>query len=247
MCRLEQYRVKTVLYRSLLHYTDELRTALEKAKVAPDSGSASSRTGLVDYGSSTDGREEDEGPLTQPPQTKEELCQTLFRLIRLFDDILLQEYAKGHNTFEHVTRTETSSRWPLLSADDTPSEHIRNVPSSPDVEKDSNDHKESYNLACDFCGADIFQSFFECRRCRADDAEEVQIGDGLLVCPTCYVEGRTCSCDDMEPRQCRPFDVLLQDRNEAASVLARVPLPLKNFDVVALPLKEKYVMPTSPW
>ncbi|RPD80033.1 hypothetical protein L226DRAFT_454024 [Lentinus tigrinus ALCF2SS1-7] len=206
VCRLEQYRVKTVLYRSLLHYTDQLRSALEEGSSAPDASGTSSRTGL-----------------------------TLLRLVRLFDDVLYQEYAQSHDDFEHITRSEASSRW-SLSANDTPRKLVRIVPPSPTVEKDRSDDKGSCNLACDFCGADIFQSFFECRQCRADGAVELQIGDGLLVCPACYVEGRTCSCDEMEPRQCRPFDVLLHDRNEAASVLARGPLAPSTSGKSAYPL-----------
>ncbi|TFK88097.1 hypothetical protein K466DRAFT_87058 [Polyporus arcularius HHB13444] len=237
VCRPEQYRVKTVLYRSLLHYADELRSALGEGAKASNK---SARSGLVEYGSSIDSHEDDENPFVQPPQTNEQLAIELWRLVHLFDDVLKQEHASCHDKLEHITRSETSSRW-SLSANDTGRKHTRIAPPSPAPEHGS-DRKSSYNLACDFCGADIFQSFFECQRCRAEDDEEAQIGDGLLVCPACYVEGRTCSCDDMHPRQCRPFDVLLQDRNEAASLLSRAPLPPnKRGGEATSPLLEKHL------
>lgn len=66
---------------------------------------------------------------------------------------------------------------------------------------------------CDFCGADIFQSFFECRKCvRSSEGDKLSIGDGLLICPSCYVTGRTCRCGHMQAAQVRPFEDLFQAR-----------------------------------
>lgn len=95
------------------------------------------------------------------------------------------------------------------------------------------------NFACDFCGADIFQSFFECRACAGLTGQSTQPGDGTLICPACYVEGRSCECDSMEPVQCRPLDVLIAARNRATEVLCQVaPTP----DVKApLELQERRV------
>lgn len=85
-------------------------------------------------------------------------------------------------------------------------------------------------VTCDFCDTDVFQSFFECRKCvvpPVDEAMETGTahevhGDGLVICPSCYVEGRTCRCEIMQPTQCRPFNELLCDRNMAMKVLEQV-------------------------
>ncbi|KAJ3787428.1 hypothetical protein GGU10DRAFT_288318, partial [Lentinula aff. detonsa] len=66
---------------------------------------------------------------------------------------------------------------------------------------------ESNHLSCDFCGADIFQSFLECEECSSD-------GDPCTICPECYAEGRSCSCQLMQPTQVRPLNVILQERDE---------------------------------
>lgn len=75
------------------------------------------------------------------------------------------------------------------------------------------------HCTCDFCGADIFQSFFECGTCNTEDGNEA--AGGILICTGCYVEGRTCLCGVMDPVQLRPFQSLLADRNHAARILAR--------------------------
>ncbi|KAH7912236.1 hypothetical protein BJ138DRAFT_1084054 [Hygrophoropsis aurantiaca] len=83
-------------------------------------------------------------------------------------------------------------------------------------------HKDDIN--CDFCGADVFQSFFECRDCaKGVDPENINRtmnpGDGVVICAACYVEGRTCLCGIMKPTQCRSFKDLLQDRDKAVKAL----------------------------
>lgn len=37
-----------------------------------------------------------------------------------------------------------------------------------------------------------------------------------IICPTCYVEGRSCLCQVMTPRIVRPWSDLLKLRNRAA-------------------------------
>ncbi|KAF7305036.1 JmjC domain-containing protein [Mycena kentingensis (nom. inval.)] len=70
-------------------------------------------------------------------------------------------------------------------------------------------------LVCDFCGADIFQSFFECG---GDDKPEAR-GTGFKICSGCYVEGRACKCTTMVPVQCRPFKSLTSARTLAIRAL----------------------------
>lgn len=86
------------------------------------------------------------------------------------------------------------------------------------------------DICCDFCGADIFQSFFECLPC-AGINDEMEIGDGIAVCPLCYVEGRGCNCGIMYPTQCRPFGDLLRTRDEALHAIRAVcPDVVKDYD-----------------
>ncbi|TFY83697.1 hypothetical protein EWM64_g319 [Hericium alpestre] len=82
------------------------------------------------------------------------------------------------------------------------------------------------NFTCDFCGSDIFASFFECLTCAPDSGVRsgsdmsVHVGDGLHICPGCYAEGRTCRCESMQPMQCWPFKILVADYNRAVLALA---------------------------
>ncbi|KAF8077845.1 hypothetical protein FPV67DRAFT_1684874 [Lyophyllum atratum] len=127
-------------------------------------------------------------------------------LLKLFDAILVEEYSPDHGKMHCL-----SSRSP-----------------SPPASSDLNDAASDYigsgdvHVTCDFCGADIFQSFFECLNCVPSDASgdpKVMHGDGFVLCAGCYVEGRSCKCTTMEPIQCRPFGQLLSIRNKAAELL----------------------------
>lgn len=64
---------------------------------------------------------------------------------------------------------------------------------------------------CDFCGADIFLSSFQCSSCSPRDGS----GDSICLCPTCVVEGRMCKCRGMEPVQSGSFRDILRNRNNA--------------------------------
>ncbi|KAG7092583.1 hypothetical protein E1B28_008926 [Marasmius oreades] len=72
-------------------------------------------------------------------------------------------------------------------------------------------------VQCDFCGADIFQSFFYCGDCVQEAPNE--IADGFILCPGCYVEGRTCKCGSLKPSQWRAFETLLAARRAAHAAL----------------------------
>ncbi|KAG1754589.1 hypothetical protein EDB19DRAFT_665384 [Suillus lakei] len=116
----------------------------------------------------------------------------LHRLLELLDDVLGEEYSPKHQDMPHVSQSDT--------------------------------YHQS-NICCDFCGADIFQSFFECMHCALQLPvvnDEIKIGDGIVVCPLCYVEGRGCNCGTMNPTQCRPFGDLLRTRDEALHAIRAV-------------------------
>jgi hypothetical protein len=69
---------------------------------------------------------------------------------------------------------------------------------------------------CDFCGADIFQSFFACNKCSG-----VESSVRYVCCPLCLVEGRSCRCGTahMNPCQTWPFDRLIRERNNAVDAI----------------------------
>ncbi|KAF8831187.1 hypothetical protein HHX47_DHR1000231 [Lentinula edodes] len=76
----------------------------------------------------------------------------------------------------------------------------------------------SENLSCDFCGADIFQSFLECQDCFSlGDL----VRDPCTICPGCYAEGRSCRCQSMRPKQLQPLDNILQERNKVIEGLQK--------------------------
>ncbi|KAF8136605.1 hypothetical protein EV363DRAFT_1158357 [Boletus edulis] len=120
--------------------------------------------------------------------------ENLKQLVSLFDDILAADVSISRDSMPHVSQSDTC-------------------------------HTD--NLHCDFCGADIFQSFFECDSClpassSGASAGVLPLGDGLVLCPLCYVEGRTCQCGIMQPVQCRPFSDLLGTRDRAVRAIQRV-------------------------
>ncbi|KAG2158298.1 uncharacterized protein EDB93DRAFT_658927 [Suillus bovinus] len=120
------------------------------------------------------------------------VADDLYHLLELLDDVFGEEYSPKHQDMPHVSRSDT--------------------------------YHQS-DISCDFCGADIFQSFFECIPCALHLPglhNEMKIGDGIVVCPLCYVEGRGCNCGTMNPTQCRPFGDLLRARDEALRAIRDV-------------------------
>lgn len=134
----------------------------------------------------------------------------LHKLIQLFDDILVEEYSPDHANMSCLS----SATLPLPTSTASP------PPRSDSSATLTPDDKESgfIPVTCDFCTADIFQSFFECRECTPGNSTAA-LGDGYAVCTGCYVEGRSCKCGTMDAVQCRSFDELLQDRNRAVKAL----------------------------
>lgn len=238
VCRAEQYRVKYILYRTLLQRTAQIR-ALQRevrypmdAPASPTSSPSNGRplpsfaTYLIEMSS--------KAPTALNGQTDDYiscLVKDLADLIDMFDVVLHEEYSPAHRKLPTIFPRATSPTHPghaevsgIFSVR-TPSKR------QPKLSEKASQAKvcQLGNFACDFCGADIFQSYFECMDCRPFHAEdswsesgEPQLGDGVLICPPCYVEGRTCSCRVMDPGQCRPFADLLRDRNEAARLLSVV-------------------------
>ncbi|PSR76049.1 hypothetical protein PHLCEN_2v8711 [Hermanssonia centrifuga] len=163
-------------------------------------------------------------------------ARRLHTLIAVFDFVLLGEYHSKHADLPTILSDRTGLP---RSSHDNPRDHSskrqpRLSAKARDIQTDiSRWQPSACNLSCDFCGADIFQSFFECQYLCASrydhhDGNEGDritfsgdpfLGNGVLLCPTCYVEGRTCTCGKMKAVQCRPFDTLVLARNEAVDVV----------------------------
>ena len=105
------------------------------------------------------------------------VVRELITLVRLFDEVLLEEYCKDHSLLD-----------------------------SPDIHQD--------RLTCSFCGSCLFLSSFFCNGCSEATSGRV------LICPGCYVEGRTCHCDAMHAVRLGDFQGTLQDRNNAVGSLS---------------------------
>ena len=78
---------------------------------------------------------------------------------------------------------------------------------------------EAEHFVCDFCGADIFHSLFQCNL--GDECSERR-NEPFIVCSACYVDGRSCLCTDMSPYRLHPFTELLESRQRAIDALNSV-------------------------
>lgn len=102
-------------------------------------------------------------------------------------------------------------------------------PTDPSAQRARRDHD---GLTCDFCGGDVFVSFFECLPCALSlssdtngtafitDIYKDMDAEAVIICPGCYVEGRTCVCTHMVPVQRLPMSALFEDQNAAVRILA---------------------------
>jgi hypothetical protein len=87
-------------------------------------------------------------------------------------------------------------------------------------------HHDSYEIvnfngeSCDFCGACLWFCAMRCTSCikPLDDASP-EMHHAFLLCPACYVDGRSCPCKVMEPVQTGSFQELLDLENKAVELL----------------------------
>lgn len=154
------------------------------------------------------------------------VASDLAKLVDLFDFVMEGEFTKDHKDLATIVIPQSIQDPTEVKFLQNYRRSQRNVPPPNASGSSAVKAPSSNNFACDFCGADIFQSFFECSNsCRSEEVlddlitDEASAGDGLLICPSCYIEGRTCACQEMRPLQCRPFVHLLEERNQAAHFL----------------------------
>lgn len=105
------------------------------------------------------------------------MAQDFYTLVRLFDEILKDDYCNNHATLDTIDIQERP-------------------------------------LSCSFCGTCLFLSGFFCHECSQGS------NTLILLCAGCYVEGRSCRCDLMEPIRLGNFLDALQDRNNAIGSLS---------------------------
>jgi hypothetical protein len=75
-------------------------------------------------------------------------------------------------------------------------------------------HRTEKPPTCDFCGCNLFLSVLRCSGgCGIDETT------AATICPSCFVEGRTCICGNMIPSRFRSFSTVLEQRNLAAATL----------------------------
>jgi hypothetical protein len=135
------------------------------------------------------------------PIQKDVLTERLVQVLRLYDHILIEEYSpRGDLTEVRKSRSE-------------------------EREKESFEQSglADHFQMCDFCGADIFQSYFRCSKSSGPES-------GTIICSGCYAEGRTCACENMEPKQRQKFSVLLSARWEALEALKNTGYSIETFE-----------------
>jgi hypothetical protein len=72
--------------------------------------------------------------------------------------------------------------------------------------------------SCAFCGGEVFQKIFSCKnRCLKDKTVGSTPMDVVSICPSCYVDGRTCFCGEMTPFRLRPISPMVTSRDKIAA------------------------------
>ncbi|KAI0273333.1 hypothetical protein BC834DRAFT_816741 [Gloeopeniophorella convolvens] len=124
---------------------------------------------------------------------RKQLADDVQVLLGLLKEVMLDEYHPNAPKLHHVVKT---------------------------FDNDAYDAEGYPTFHCDFCGSDIFVSFYCCTECPLSMDNMLGVQDGLHICPGCYAEGRTCRCGDpMQPMQCWPFRTLYADYNRAVRAL----------------------------
>ena len=83
-------------------------------------------------------------------------------------------------------------------------------------------HQAEESPVCGFCNGDLFLSVFRCLGgCGTEGLSNLQTF-AVMVCPACFVEGRTCACGKMAPSRLQGFLAVLEQRNLAAATVRRL-------------------------
>lgn len=74
-------------------------------------------------------------------------------------------------------------------------------------------------ISCAFCGGEVFQKVFRCRNKCPKEGTDPTLTGTIVICPSCYIDGRTCLCGKMAPFRLRPIAQMVAFRNEVAAWL----------------------------
>lgn len=124
---------------------------------------------------------------------------------------MASRFERLKNAGEDVTRSSIVEMRILLGMVD----EILGVESDPEGDQlPSLDVQPSADLACASCGGEIFLTVFRCEgTCLRDGETELSAKNQVIICPMCFVDGRTCSCQDMRPARVREIGPLTKTRN----------------------------------
>lgn len=225
MCRPETYRIKLLVYRSLIKFTSDLK------RLQDESNADTSSTNQKHIKPSTPELERDSSPLTETSSrsatpfeptvldkgqnatplafslVRQQIAEKVCSLVAVYDKILKEE---------HPGDVQCDLRRLSNSPDDlVVARPFRSESDGSTVPPILAPNYVPSCLICDFCGGDIFQSFFECKICHTDSLACGQKVDNIVICPGCYVEGRSCSCTFMTPVQNYALQILLKAQNDA--------------------------------
>ena len=120
-----------------------------------------------------------------------------FPVKHLTFQVMISRFERLKDAREDVTRSSIVEMRTLLGMVD----EILGVESYPEGDQlPSLDMQPSIDLTCASCGGEIFLTVFRCEGpCLRDGETEISAKSQVLICPLCFVDGRTCSCQDMRP------------------------------------------------
>ncbi|KAF9790994.1 hypothetical protein BJ322DRAFT_419660 [Thelephora terrestris] len=140
---------------------------------------------------------------------RQRLCLPAKHPIRqLAYDILCSRFVKLEGSDKALSRSAAVEMRQLLEVVD----EILRAEAYTNDEEIPNFRTTVAPLSCAFCGGEVFQKVFSCRkRCLREGSI-----DSISICPSCYVDGRTCLCGDMTPFRLQPMAPMVASRNRIA-------------------------------
>lgn len=217
VCRRETYRVKLLVLRTIQRLTQELRgNAASEARKELEERRASLKSSRPSPSSLASSSQP---PVPTTPEDVQDTVDKMVIVLSLFDKIVKEEFVDLEGVGDLV-------RW-------------RNG------HEQAEGSRSFYGLTCDFCGADIFQSFFECSSCGDSSPSGSQAKETypVHICVGCYVEGRTCKCEKAQPKQRCRSDIFFKIQNAAVEAVK----PFVTGKVKPINLGIKLVISSTPF
>lgn len=90
-----------------------------------------------------------------------------------------------------------------------------------DIQLPSFEEQPAADLTCASCGGEIFRTAFCCNNaCTRDGKTGASFKNKLAICALCFVEGRICNCQDMQPFYTQEMDSFVGIRETAHAFLS---------------------------